>query len=433
MGNYALRIAGSGIVLLAVAACVRAELAVQDPFLTDISRAHFAQCFPEVSKQDLDRLKNVARYGYLEFPPATPCTTPGCNSKLTEFTATRMIRFRASQLNPSVIRRTVYSMEGGDCSYNRVMAFSTTVTRDSIDYFYIPYHKERACNYGLKFDKGEAWADVHTTVTLNEDLSASTSTAVTNKQSRSNFSFGNAFSDAMLGGLLLGSVGAFIGAVGVHNIAPLFGFGTVNTEALNVDFKATGVDLYAYSAVQKKLDKLGHTTPLGPYVTRRDVSGFTLSGDEVSVEVLQSAQVLDLVRSDFADARKLEIDFLRALNEIEAKPYRVIQGDNLWSIARKEYLDARLFMVIAKTNRLKDVSRLRPGMILALPRWHELCKQFGGNPEAVLKGESLWLKASKGQIPRDLGRVKTYSGKKALVYPLEILDVSDPRAMPQKP
>jgi hypothetical protein len=273
------------------------------------------------------------------------------------------------------------------------------------------------------FDKGNAKANVNSTITLQEDFSTTVNTVVTNIETNSNFSFGNAFSDSLLGSIIGGPVATFLGAIGLPKLATLLGVGApLDIVKSDVNFAQVGVNFYAYSKVQKKLDKLGHTTSVKPYMTRRELSGFRLEGRDVSVEIIQTAQVLDVIRQDFTDTRRLEIEFLSSLNEVNGKNYVVQEGDNLWGIVRREYLDARLYILIGRLNNLPDHNlRLRPGMVLKLPRWHEICKQLGGNPDAVLKGESLWSKAQKGQIPKDLSMVKTYSGKKSLIYPLELL------------
>lgn len=391
---------------------------VDRPFFTNSSRMHFAQCFTETSQEDLERLKNITSYGYLDFPDATSCTTSGCNPDLKEFKSTRVIRFDASQVSPETIVKSVHALEGGDCSYNRVLSFSNSVSRNEIRYQYVPYHKERSCNYGVIFDKGTAQADVTTTISLGTDFSTITTTSVTNKRTTNNFSFGNAFTDALFGGLLLGPVGLFIGAVSIpevqRDIESKF-----STSKFDINFAKTGINFYEYSKVQKRLDKLGHTTPLAGYATDRPASGFT--NDAKQVEVFQSAQVLDLVRIDFIKTRDAELEFLRTLSEVDGKIYTVRPGDNLWKIVQREYLDARLFVFISDINKIKNRQTLKVGQVLTLPRWHQLCKYFGGNPEAVEKGESLWSKSKNGEISSDFRKIKTYSGKKDLIYPLEIL------------
>jgi hypothetical protein len=395
---------------------------IPKPFYTDLARKHFAQCFPEVTEADLKRLANIEYYGYLEFPPATACTTPGCRPEVKIFTSTRVMGFNATQLNPSAMKAAVFSLEGGDCSYNRIFSFSSSVEQNVITYRYTPYHKERSCNYGVVIDKGTASADVVTAVTLLEDFSIVPHTTKSNIKTTNNFSFGNAFADALFGDLILGPVGAFVATVEIQEINKTIvsGIGAQNAE---VNFGITGVDLHPYSKVQQRLDTLGASRPVGPYITKRDASGFVVKDENVVVEVQQVAQVYDLYRADFIDARRFELDFLQYLNETEGKTYTVKEKDSLWSIVRREYLDPRLYILVAQTNKVKKNQRLKIGTKLTLPRWQEMCKMLGGNPNLVLTGQSLWSKAQKGDIPKDPMRVRTYSGNRSLIYPLEVLEV----------
>jgi len=272
------------------------------------------------------------------------------------------------------------------------------------------------------FDKGNTTADVVTTITLQQDLSTTSNTVVSNVRTRSNFSFGDAFSDALVGGLLLGPVGVFVAVVALPEVTKsIESNANFGGRKFDANFGGTGINLYEFSKVQKRLDNLGQFTPLKDYETNRSLSGFKLTGGEVSVEVLQTAQVLDIVRSDFALTRAAELEFLKSLSEVSSKSYVVKPGDNLWRIVKAEYLDARLFILVSQINGIKRDGVIRPGQAIRLPRWHELCKYFGGNPGAVKEGESLWRKAAKGEIPKEIDKIRTFSGKKNLVYPLEII------------
>lgn len=414
--------------LLVTSSCEATSLFVDQPFLTQTARNNFSQCFPSVTAENLLRLKNIKKYGYIDFPPPTDCTTPGCRPALKEFTSTRVIEFDASQFNPATIKNSIYSLEGGDCSYNRILNYNSTLTKNRISYNFTPFHKERACNYGVIFDKGSAQADITVSIDLLPDFSIKTNTTKSNIKNDNNFSFGSIFADVLLGGILLGPTGIFIGAVAIPEISRsvLSNSDNFGGSKFDADLSSTGVNLYAYSNVQKKLDKLGLSTPLGPYLINREQSGFNIDNNNVTVQVIQSAQVLDIMRKDFIDARFFEIAFLSSLNEVDGKTYTVKKGDNLWNIVKNEYMDARLFILVAQANKLKKNQALLPGSILTLPRWHDMCRQLGGNPTAVLKGESLWMKANLGQIPKNLKKVKTYTGRKSLIYPLEILQVAPP-------
>lgn len=411
-------------VLLSYTAHLRAQM-VERPFFSETARVNFSRCFPDVSKEDLSRLKNITLFGYLPFPAATPCTTPNCNPdpRLNEFTSTRIIRFDASQMNPSVAKANIYALEGGDCSYNRIRSFSSSVGLNSIVYSYSPYHKERACNYGVVFDKGEVSADVTTTITLQPDFSTTANTVIANKKTSSNFSFGNVFADSLIGGLLLGPIGVFVGAVALPEITKqIEANAAFGGPQFDRNFGGFGVNLYEYSKFQQRIDKLGQFAPLKEYATNRPLSGFHLTDkQDLIVEVQQQTQVYDAVRKDFADTRKAEIEFLSALNEVAAKKHIVRKGENLWQIVRNEYLDARLYLLIAEINNIGRNENVVPGQTLDLPRWHQLCTYFGGNPRSVKKGESLWAKSKKGQIPTNFNQIRTHSGKKDLIYPLEIL------------
>lgn len=413
------------LLFMSCSAGAQGGLTVDKPFLSETARKNFAACYPDVSPEDLQKLRNIVFYGYKEFPAATDCTTPGCNPKLKEFTSTRIIAFDAGQLNSQGVKEAVYGVVGGDCSYNRVEWFNYSVDLKQIAYRYRLYHKERSCNYGIVFDKGDAAATFENLVTLQPDFSVSQSSRKFDVSEHNNFSVGNAFADSLIGGMIAGPVGSFVGAVGIANVnAVLFGSDvSIGTAKFDVDFGKSGINLYAYSKVQKQLDKLGQTTPLRPYSSIEAQSGFVNAGDQISVQVLQGTQVLDIVREDFVATRRIEIEFLSSLNEVSAKKYVVKKGDNIWKIVRSEYGDARLHLLVADLNGVGLKGRLFVGRELELPRWHQLCKELGGNPLSVKQGESLWSKASSNQLPKDFRKVKTHSGKPSLIYPLEVLQV----------
>jgi len=56
------------------------------------------------------------------------------------------------------------------------------------------------------------------------------------------------------------------------------------------------------------------------------------------------------------------------LSVITGEEYKVIKGDNLWSIALRTYGDGYRWTEIAKVNNLKNPNLIHPGNTLKLPR-----------------------------------------------------------------
>ncbi|WP_147384060.1 LysM peptidoglycan-binding domain-containing protein [Noviherbaspirillum sedimenti] len=397
-------------------------LEVKFPFATETARTNFSKCFPDVSKNDLSKMANISKYGYKEFsePLACPPGVSDCKPGIHFFRSTRFIEFVAPNLRPSKFRSILLGNEGGNCSYDRFKNISTTVSRNTIIHRFSPFHQERKCVRGAKFDVWDTSADVTLTVVLNNDFSLSSSHSVGNAKQK----FFGVFNSSHLGGLVSPILMGFASTVSVPVMLNMLSTPSGLNFGTDSNFAKTGINLHAYSNLQKKLDALGHR-PVTDYQTIRERSGFFQEGDEVSIEVIQAAYALELIRKDFINVRKIEIDFLSSLNEVAPKEYTVAPGDNLWKIVKAHYLDPRLYPVVAELAGLRNLQRLVPGQTLSLPRWQQLCEKLGGNPEAVLPRESLWLKASRGQIPRDLRRVKTLSGRPSLIYPLEVLRVED--------
>jgi hypothetical protein len=357
----------------------------------------------------------------LPFPEAQECSAefPDCKKGTKIFQATRVVSFLARDLNSSAIRSQLRSVEGGECAFTRINNYAFSATRNQLNYSFSPMHQDRACNFGIVIDKSRSSADVTITATLNEDFSIKSVPNVRNQRSN----FGGIFGD-LVNTLLDSPLAKLAKQVGIPNLVNVvLNQGNFGGNPRDFSFAKSGIDLNAYSNVQQRLDRLGTVVAATPYKTDRAASGFGTRGDDTVVEVFQRAYALELTRPHFIDVRKIEIEFLSSLSEVDPKQYVVKPGDNLWSLVRDEYLDARLHLLVGQMNGLDRTGTLKVGRTLQLPRWHELCRRLGGTPEAVQKGESLWLKASKGQIPRDVRSIRTYSGNSSLIYPLEVLHV----------
>ncbi|MBE0003857.1 LysM peptidoglycan-binding domain-containing protein [Citrobacter freundii] len=403
------------------------QFGVAYPFKTPLSRENFKKCYPEVKDDELKGLEKLRWYGYQSFGLPEECPEAlgnDCKPGTKFFLTTRVMRFE-TDINQSSFNGMLNSMQGGKCSYNRMRNRSFTVERNRVSAHFQAFHQERLCVGDANTDVADGSVDIDLWATLNDDFSISRGKSESNRKS----SFLN-----FIDGGLLDNIGLSLISLNLSGIAPLLVSSVIQLVAFkgfsnDLNFASSGIDLYRYSSVRPILDSIGQVKPQTEYKFDRSASGFLVEGSIVSIETVQTAYTLEIIRNPFIGTRRMEVEFLSDLNEVSPSMHTVVKGETLWDIVGKKYRDPRLFLVVARKNNLRRGEILIPGKVLALPRWQELCGELTTNPLAVRKGDSLWKKAARGEIPRDLKQVKTMSGKRNLIYPLEVLTVKTPATL----
>ncbi len=407
------------------------QFGVAYPFKTPLSRENFKKCYPDVKDDDLKGLAKLRWYGYRSFGAPEVCPPalgPDCKTGTKFFLTTRVMRFE-TDINQSSFNQTLDSMQGGDCSFNRMKNRSFTVGRNRISAHFQAFHQERACAFGAKTDVGDGSVDVDLWATLNDDFSISRGSSESNRKS----SYLGFIDGKLLDNVGINLISFQLGGIIPQLVKSVIQVGAFSGISNDLNFAGAGIDLYRYSSVRPILDSIGQVKPQTDYIFDRPASGFAVEDSVVSIETLQTAYALELFRDPFIGTRRTEVEFLSDLNEISPSMHTVAKGETLWDIVGKRYRDPRLFLVVARKNNLRRGEILAPGRVLALPRWQELCGELTANPLAVRKGDSLWKKAARGEIPRDLKQVKTMSGRRNLIYPLEVLTVKMPATPASEP
>lgn len=396
------------------------DFQVANPFVSDVARENFKKCYPDTTGEQLDAFKRIKSWGYQfgALPDGQcPPTAPDCNPKLSPFFHwRRTITFEADEGSPERVFAGARAIENGSCTKPvEVGGFASNIELKRVQYQWHVRGRKRICPpWGGSMTVAEGEADVVSGYNLQPDFSMSPFGGVQNEQ--------GSFLGITNGGIAQAIVALAFGSLDL--VVPFVALEMTKNDLLaklkDQNFLSSGVNLskYVSDGVFVQLNKAGHYEM--SFRTNVSSSGFRLDGNALVLDYLHDAYVGSLFQRNAEQIRRLEIDFLTSLSEINPEMYTVKEGDNLWTLVGRKYGDPRLFMLIAEYNG-QQPRLLHVGEVLKLPRWHELCDKLKPSQLFVRDKESLWEKAKSGQIPFDFTKVLTRSRKKNLIFPYEEL------------
>lgn len=143
--------------------------------------------------------------------------------------------------------------------------------------------------------------------------------------------------------------------------------------------------------------------------------------NESSISMVLGALVIIIVSvlvvNYFKDRGRSTLPFLSTEKEeitttFEAKNYTVVRGENLWSIAEKEYGSGYNWVDIATENKIKNPDMIKAGQVLVLPSvevrkpvvaekvqavkkttviaQNKVLEPISGGTYSVVRGDNLW-------------------------------------------
>ena len=385
---------------------------VTNPFSDPISREHFGVCYPETPKDELNALSNIERYAYnISLIEGCPPTSPNCNPKFKFFRGQRRTTVSLADMRPSRARSIAESLASGGCSPTSVSGFSQSISSRSVRYQVHVEHTERICTFLGDLTVGSGSADIQIGFDLTPDLRIVPYQAVFNEHRSVNI-FG-AIMGTLVGSTIVGGGAAAAGMTAIFTTRQL-NWSSPNFLGLGIRTTSIGRPLQHLSE--------GDLEPMR-YQLEEAETGVRLTGDDLTLSIVQSGYLRRELMSPYDQMRQFEIEFIKALPEIDPEIYIAKPGDSLWGIVARRFGDGRLMTFVARYAGMERPRELRAGEVVKLPRWYEICQRLRPKSLLVKEGESMWSKARDGQIPFSFSRIDHLSNDPNLIYPFEELEV----------